>query len=727
MSSEDLIGNLLGVVAVDEFMDLHLPPLENEESDLDSIRKRVASGLEQAKERVNAGLPDGEKHPLAKYLAKVVSGFPEVNRPSLFNYRGHVSEGEDVWTPDILASRPPFKDASLWERVGTMLALKHNLDIIDANDQILKSSEATEALAHLADNARRILVTSGSCHVFLVACFDDFMARIFRFDHGGFVATAAFNWYESPNILHTFFYRLYNTMEGRLVGDDDTMFTPTTEDKNRMYAALIKHEFYHSMYETVEAATEESLWIKAVRFRVVGDERVAQVVKCFTIGDPLSVANVLFGRATRVYRVILEEDIDQALPTIYVLKVLPPFVLLLAFSNALLEDAWPSVNSRPEIDFYDAIARHCAENGIDTTGMAMCHGSVNVATLSTVSQQNADLHVTLLDITRGRRQHDRMLMTPVGTPLCNFDSPKSLVQALYCALQQHEIAYDAGVLHRDISEGNILLHEVPAADGKPRAFLHDFDCAEFTRRGLEQFEERFPDRRETKWIYRPLSETLTDAVGTYEFMSIERQLARRQADGEDPGNDKIRLPVGAEHGPYHDLESLYWVLVWMILQYTNYHMHSDRLTTYLFDWGGWPEYRKYNLLRVEWKLAVKVPPAFKRLVEGFREYVSVQSLRVDVRLATRVSDVPVLKHEILLKIFERHLSSLEWENVTVTEDPMQHKRTREDADLDTSDSSTAASASAASASTAATAVSSSSETHDCSPKKKAKLFHGGSD
>ena len=81
-----------------------------------------------------------------------------------------------------------------------------------------------------------------------------------------------------------------------------------------------------------------------------------------------STADGLFGRATRVYRVILDEDSGRPNPPIYALK-----------------DSWRQVCRRPEIDYYDAINKYCDDpaSEVDSelrASMAQCCGSIDLST-----------------------------------------------------------------------------------------------------------------------------------------------------------------------------------------------------------------------------------------------------------------------------------------------------------------------------------------------------------
>ena len=88
----------------------------------------------------------------------------------------------------------------------------------------------------------------------------------------------------------------------------------------------------------------------------------------------------------------------------------------------------------------------------------------------------------------------------------------------------HESLYKAGILHRDISIGNILLRE-DESDG----FLIDLDLA--------------------MDVSRPKASGAPEKIGTKVFMAI----------GALNGNP---------HSFMHDLESFFWVLFWICIHYT---------------------------------------------------------------------------------------------------------------------------------------------------------------
>ncbi|EMD37056.1 hypothetical protein CERSUDRAFT_137487, partial [Gelatoporia subvermispora B] len=62
----------------------------------------------------------------------------------------------------------------------------------------------------------------------------------------------------------------------------------------------------------------------------------------------------------------------------------------------------------------------------------------------------------------------------VGRPLSTFTSTRELVTAIRDAVIGHRCAWESGILHRDISAGNVLIVEEHMK--KPfEGFLTDFD------------------------------------------------------------------------------------------------------------------------------------------------------------------------------------------------------------------------------------------------------------
>ncbi|KAJ6496316.1 hypothetical protein C8R45DRAFT_1072545 [Mycena sanguinolenta] len=102
-------------------------------------------------------------------------------------------------------------------------------------------------------------------------------------------------------------------------------------------------------------------------------------------------------------------------------------------------------------------------------------------------------------------------------------------------------------------------------------------------------------------MYIEVDESLRELTGTFPFLSIEL-LEKKQA----------------KHQSYHDLESFYWLFVWIILRYTDHtHERRDFACHILFD-AEEPEASKRNWLLKPTPLAdsplYKVTEALRSLV-----------------------------------------------------------------------------------------------------------------
>ncbi|KAH8927651.1 hypothetical protein BT69DRAFT_1258121 [Atractiella rhizophila] len=123
--------------------------------------------------------------------------------------------------------------------------------------------------------------------------------------------------------------------------------------------------------------------------------------------------------------------------------------------------------------------------------------------------------------------HCRLVLDRVGRSLNEFETERELVVALRDALIAHKVAFEnAGLLHRDISAGNIILN---TKDAEERGFLIDWELAKVQTSADTRLNER---------------------AGTYRFLSI-RLL-------EDIGNT-----IAVKHELQDDLESFFYVLYWM--------------------------------------------------------------------------------------------------------------------------------------------------------------------
>ena len=119
------------------------------------------------------------------------------------------------------------------------------------------------------------------------------------------------------------------------------------------------------------------------------------------------------------------------------------------------------------------------------------------------------------------RVHRRLILSDYGIPIYKAGSRQALLAALADCIEGHEsLRQTAGLLHRDISIGNLMVGE------DNRGFLIDLDLA---------IHEQ-----------RVSASGAKGKTGTRAFMAIGALL-------------------GEQHSFMHDLESFFWVLFWICI------------------------------------------------------------------------------------------------------------------------------------------------------------------
>ncbi|KAA1477023.1 hypothetical protein DENSPDRAFT_854072 [Dentipellis sp. KUC8613] len=182
---------------------------------------------------------------------------------------------------------------------------------------------------------------------------------------------------------------------------------------------------------------------------------------------------------------------------------------------------------------------------------------------------------------RGRRHYRayRLITNELGTPLWKFRGWSGVVQAIIDILEGKRSldgAEEAGWRHRDLSVGNILIHN-------GRGLLIDWDASQKSAEMNCGDDSKPPDQ-----------------TGTWQFMSANRLL--------DPNN--------ARHDARDDIESVFWVLLWMALKYGRHSIHADDLQEYLQDIFDQASYRREGYYK-----GGRAKKALLR--EAFDEYFSV--------------------------------------------------------------------------------------------------------
>ncbi|KAA8912116.1 hypothetical protein FN846DRAFT_933752 [Sphaerosporella brunnea] len=221
----------------------------------------------------------------------------------------------------------------------------------------------------------------------------------------------------------------------------------------------------------------------------------------------------------------------------------------------VLKDQWRSSERDPEgvflrvaEDGMQGVARYIWHSDVfipsdgqlrldDITGLRPASGCASTAAAPTEYPALTKTSTNLIHAgsTFCNRVHTRLLSGPVGRPLLHFGTYTNLLLSLKQAIEAHRHMYTQHrVLHRDVSKNNILLN--PSGPG---GFLIDFDLAIFTdRTGVTGASHR---------------------TGTFDFMALD-----------------VLLPLpNQQHTPLHDLESFFYVLLWVCIYYSKDGIRRD--------------------------------------------------------------------------------------------------------------------------------------------------------
>ncbi|KAI0750222.1 hypothetical protein C8Q80DRAFT_1269961 [Daedaleopsis nitida] len=526
--------------------------------------------------------------------------------------------------PDIAISGPGVAltrnevTASKWEKILSILEAKSD----EAQDPFLRPGQVHDStIIQLARNARNLMLTHGLLAAFVIGVYGR-VVRVARFDHTCAVVSQPFNIHTDYEKLRRFFWRFTHPAIGKVVvGCDPTVSRLDVHDK-----AWVKDQL-RPLGENLAGFDKD---IVHARRTYVYDDKTATMTP-YIMYKAVDMNARLFSRATTVWRALEDtrsrSDGMASKPKVRILK-----------------DSWRQVVRQSEASFYHRLADRIPEEERCGLPKLECGGdlgqwevrqweqtSPNVSHMdgqreirlspgpynsptdsddpSSPSSRAEDaegssiappdtfpipfpLHQTFSwtlalgpEYTFRERSHMRFVVEQVGRPITAFKNTRELVGAFRDAIYGHMLAYQkAGVLHRDISVGNILIVDKPG-DGSCRGFIHDFDYSSMVEEILEALDEAPVDISsygdvdvvwETDEEDSPSPDqedvhaNLKERTGTYYFMAMDFLKARDRP---------------AIHTPRHDLESFYWVLLWVVLRHTK-HKLGKRYCEALFVYNN---------------------------------------------------------------------------------------------------------------------------------------------
>ncbi|KAH9020336.1 hypothetical protein EDB84DRAFT_1231763, partial [Lactarius hengduanensis] len=317
--------------------------------------------------------------------------------------------------------------------------------------------------------------------------------RLLRWDRSGVIYTEPFDWSTQPDTLFEFLWRL-NFLSDVKRGYDTTV-TSVADDEAE--AALSKLRTYQGLENVTKADLH--------KFLVRDDHTLNGQVKYYIAPSAVWDSEALFGRSTFGY---IAYDLETT-------------------NLVYLKDFWRTdcdgIQKEGDVyrELHDAQVPHIAKLGLagDVPLLPECGRTDSPAVQRTMSQE------FLKDWCPGRPRvdpyvHYRLVLETLGSPLNTFKSTRELCKVIRDAITAHTGAYErVGILHRDVSAGNILIAE------NGSGILIDWDLS----------KKVVKDGSRTQRQY--------SRTGTWQFISIAR----------------LQKPSIRPHEVSDDLESFFWV------------------------------------------------------------------------------------------------------------------------------------------------------------------------
>ncbi|KAJ8488342.1 hypothetical protein ONZ51_g3606 [Trametes cubensis] len=506
--------------------------------------------------------------------------------------------------PDITVSFPgePLVPGS-WRHISMVMEVKPT----ELEDPFPKSGgKYVRTVEQLAKSARNLLLVHGLLHVYLVGIYGT-TVRLTRFDHSCALVSVQFSLdHGGAKILRKFFWNFTHPIIGdTVVGVDPTVMPLDKESQDWVKSELSGTKPRN--WEHHVAALEEGRRVE------VYDEKTGRCVP-YLLYHLIDVNGRLFSRATMVWRAIEDTRVwenGRLVPDKTCTAPAKPRILKEAWRQVVRTaetEVYKRLQERiPEEERFGLAKMECGgdigalemewwertQNGtlhatsettessyldgshdaIRTAAHAMLFRSTGsngpdaIPFVNPSSRYLPDRPYPLLhpqhqtyswrlcgsEFWHRERSHMRLVIDDVGRPLTEFTSTRELVMAMRDAIKGHQQAKEvAGVLHRDISLGNILIVD-DISKSAYTGFVHDLDyssmddaensgsgCCEGTADGSAVVSTGVDATK------------LKERTGTFYYMAV----------------DLLNVQPDTIHDTPFDLESFYWVFCWVVLRHT---------------------------------------------------------------------------------------------------------------------------------------------------------------
>ncbi|KGQ06989.1 hypothetical protein BBAD15_g7714 [Beauveria bassiana D1-5] len=246
-------------------------------------------------------------------------------------------------------------------------------------------------------------------------------------------------------------------------------------------------ELFLSLFQYYEMMTDQELGMSSIFSTddqgqyILLNENNGTADRLYVDTTPIVTRQTLIGAATVVYRAKLSGSDEWS----HAVKI-----------------KWPSANARPENELLEIAMERKAWGAAKLVlyreyeitanlrrGMGCGEQRKLPSQVTAADEQNeetktgnGDIPGVLQFTEKARRSFDSrtlvcVVTSPLGRPLHTFQTRLELLEALRDAIKCHRSLYlDAGLLHGDISPGNMIITDTPGA-GQPRGILIDLEFA----------------------------------------------------------------------------------------------------------------------------------------------------------------------------------------------------------------------------------------------------------
>ncbi|TBU56062.1 hypothetical protein BD310DRAFT_824556 [Dichomitus squalens] len=392
-----------------------------------------------------------------------------------------------------------------------------------------------DVLGQILSYAELVFQRQQRMFFFMVIFLGDF-ARIARFDHSGVFATHKFEYKTDDSPLVNFLYT-YSRLSAVERGHDPTATRILQTDP--LYAEMKKrarkvktddpHDYVRELFKHT-LKHQRPWWKLEVHAQRRDDARrdLEPVIHKFAVAAPYFQAPGVAGRFTRGYIALPVNDkggIDDKATFVF------------------LKDAWRV--DHPGIEQEGTTLQFLNQRKVPFVPTLVCHGDLGQVTKS--QDHWKELHPGVERVPLKTHSHYRVVVKEVGLPLEKFlESSSELCYALYCCIKAHAAAFDTGILHRDISAGNLLIYKDD--EGEWTGLLNDWELSK--KVDNESPEGRQPDR-----------------TGTWQYMSAHAL------------NDPHRRIVIQD-----ELESFFHVLLYYAIRFLPHNLQDSCVGKFLADY-----------------------------------------------------------------------------------------------------------------------------------------------